>query len=103
MKNRKFEKRTSELTSVGDAINKLLQTYHIEGKFDEAKLINAWEDVMGKTIANRTEKIYINKDVLFVRVTSAALKHELNMSKQKILTNFTEHLGKSIVKEIIII
>lgn len=103
MKNKKFDKRSSELTSVGDAISKLLQTYHIDGKFDEAKLINAWEEVMGKTIANRTEKIYINKDILFVRVTSAALKHELNMSKQKILDNFKEHLGKSVVSEIIII
>lgn len=103
MKKKQYNPRKSEITSVGEAISEMLNAYRINGRFDEAALINAWGEVMGQAIANRTEKIFIRKDVLFVEITSAPLKHELNMSKQKILDNFKRHLGKSIVEEIVLI
>ncbi|MTI19459.1 DUF721 domain-containing protein [Fulvivirga sp. RKSG066] len=103
MKKKDYSPRNKDITSVGDAINNLLQTYKINNRFDEAALISAWAEVMGKLIANRTERLFIRKDVLFVEITSAPLKHELNMSKQKIIDNFKSHLGKSVVSEIVFI
>jgi len=103
MKKKNFNPRKSEITPVGEAINQMLKAYKINGRFDQAALINAWEEVMGAPIASRTGKIFIKKDVLFVEIMSAPLKHELNMSKQKILDNFRNHLGKSIVNEIVLI
>jgi len=101
MKRKDSNPRKSEVTTISDAIDSLLHTYKLNGRFDEAALINAWEEVMGKIIANRTKKLFIKKDVLFVEINSAPLKHELNMSKDKIIKNFQDHLGKSIVSEII--
>lgn len=93
--------RKSDITPVGEAINEMLNQYKLNGRFDEQRLISAWEEVMGKMIANRTEKVFVKKDILFVKISSAPLKHELNMSKQKIIDNFREHLGKSIISEVI--
>jgi len=101
MAKKDYNPRKSEITSISDAIDNLLNTYKINGRFDEESLISAWGEIMGKPIANRTKKLFIKKDVLFVELTSAPLKHELNLSKDKILNNFKEHLGKVVVSEIV--
>ena len=80
----------------------MLKAYQIEDRFDEANLIASWEQVMGPAIAKRTNKIYIQDKKLFVYLTSAPLKHELNMSRDKILVLITKEFGKPIVNEVII-
>ncbi len=87
---------------VGNAIRNMLKAYHIEDKFDEANLVASWENVMGPAIAKRTSKIYIKDKKLFVYLTSAPLRHELNMSRDRILVLLTKEFGKPIVNEVII-
>jgi len=101
MAKKDYNPRRSEITPISDAIDNLLNTYKINGRFDEASLINAWEEVMGKPVGSRTNRLFIKKDVLFVELSSAPLKHELNLSKDKILSNFKDHFGKAIVQEIV--
>lgn len=103
MQRKKYNPRKSEISTVGEAINDLLNDYKLRGRFDEARLVSSWEKLMGKTIANRTKKIYIKNQVLFVEVTSAPLRHELNLSKSKIIAIFEKEVGSGIVKEIIFI
>jgi len=80
----------------------MLKAFRIEDKFDETNLINQWEKVMGGPIAKRTTKIYIYQKKLYVHLNSAPLKHELNMSRDKILVMLTKEFGKPIVNEVII-
>ena len=94
--------RKSEPSSIGEAVNDMLKRFRIEGKFDETKLISQWEKVMGAPIAKRTTKIYIRNKKLFVHLSSAPLKHELNMSRDRILVLLTKELGKPIVNEVVI-
>ena len=94
--------RKSEVTMVSDAMGDLLRSYKIEDKYNESKLISDWERLMGKTIANRTTRLYIKDRKLFVTVSSAPLRHELTLSRDKILQRLEEETGKKIVDEIII-
>jgi predicted nucleic acid-binding Zn ribbon protein len=64
------------------------------------RLISSWEVLMGKPIAARTSKIYINNKTLFVQITSAPLKKELSMSKRRILELLEREGGKGIVEDI---
>lgn len=96
-----YNNRKSQTTSVGDAISDLLQQYHIQEKFDEKRLVHSWKKLMGATIANRTSKVFIKNKVLFIELTSAPLKKELSMSKDKIMSIFEKEVGKDIIKEII--
>ena len=80
----------------------MLKRFRIEDKFDETNLISQWEKVMGVPIAKRTTKIYIRNKKLFVHLNSAPLKHELNMSRDRILVLLTKELGKPIVNEVVI-
>lgn len=79
----------------------MLDTYKLRGKFDEKKLINSWETMMGKPIAKRTEKMYIKDKVLFVKLNSAPLRQELTMSKNKVLDILHRDFDKDMVIDVL--
>lgn len=93
--------RKSDTSTLGEAISDMLKQYHLNERFDEKKLIDSWNKLMGVTIAKRTEKIFIKKKVLFVQLNSAPLKNELNMSKDKVKAILEKEVGKDIINEII--
>ena len=97
------DKRKSNLSTIGEALNDMMQSYQLKPRFDEMQLIARWEDIMGKMISNKTGKIFVKNEVLMVEINSAPLKHELNMSKTKVLQRIEEELGLGIIKEIIFI
>ena len=102
MKNyKKKSDRKSDTSTLKEAIDAMIDTYKLKGKFSEKKLISSWESMMGKPIANRTEKIYFNNSVLFVKLNSAPLRQELNMSKAKVLEIIYKDYGKTLVTDII--
>ena len=62
----------------------------------------AWEKIMGKTIAKYTDKIEIVQSTLFIHSTVAPLKNELLYQKAKIIERVNEALGENLVKEVVI-
>ncbi|ELR69690.1 hypothetical protein C900_04667 [Fulvivirga imtechensis AK7] len=101
MRKKYEENARSGERSLKSAITEMLNTYNLKRKYDAANVIASWEKLMGKTIANRTGKIFVKKQVLFVEIQSAPLKHELNMSKSKILDIFKREFGEGVVDEVI--
>lgn len=95
------DERKAETSTVGDAINEMLQKYHLKPRFDEMRVVASWPELMGKTIAGKTGKIYVKNEVLFVEINSAPLKHELNMSKSRVLELLEKEFGKGTIREII--
>ena len=102
MKKKPYGSRKKDTITVGDAIKELLNTYRIKSKYHQTNIKASWGEVMGNTIASRTDKIFFKNNVLFVQLNSAALKHELNMSKDKVLAVLQEKFGKTAVEEIVL-
>ncbi len=96
----RFTKRKSDTSSIKEAIDAMLESYKLRQKFDQEKLINSWKHMMGKPISRRTEKMFIKDKVLFVKLNSAPLRHELTIAKGKVLEILHRHFDKSIVKDI---
>ncbi len=93
--------RKSDTTTIGDAISDMLKNYNLTERFDEKRLIESWANLMGPAISNRTKKIFIKNKVLLIELTSAPLKNELNMSKDKVKGLFEKEVGRGIINEII--
>lgn len=100
MKKKDDRNRRGEVT-LQSAIAEMLNTYNLKRKYDSANVVASWERLMGKTIASRTGKIFVKKNVLFVEIKSASLKQELNMSKSKIFDILKKEFGEGVVEEII--
>lgn len=86
--------------NIKEALQEWLKKSRLNKKYDETRLIESWSQLMGPTIAKYTEKIFIKDRVLYVKVTSAALRHELHMSKSKILDLFHKNIGENIIFDV---
>jgi predicted nucleic acid-binding Zn ribbon protein len=99
-KRREYTKRTSDTSSLKDAINSMMESYKIKDKFDANRLINSWGSLMGAPIAKRTEKLFVKDKVLFVKLNSAPLRQELTIAKSKVLEIIHRHYDKDLVKDV---
>ena len=87
---------------IGQIIQQMIREYNLTGKFDEANVIAAWDKLAGKAVAKRTKRLFLRNHVLFVELSSAAMKNDLNLHKSEILNLFKKELGSDIIREIII-
>lgn len=97
---RKDDKREERATPLKEAFNKLLHSYEIKDKYEANKLVLSWKELMGPTIANRTEKIYLLDHTLHIKLSSPHLRQEMMMSKQRVLDIIVEKFGNDLVKDI---
>jgi len=88
---------------LGEVIRELIETYHLEGKLNEIKIIHSWEKVVGTPITKYTKNIYIHKGKLFVKLDSPALKNELSYNASVIIERLNAEVGSKVVEEIIFI
>ena len=93
--------RNQNTSSLKDVMGQLLETYRIDQKYAETELISAWGRLMGKPIANRTSGLYVHKKILYVKLTSAPLKHELTLSKSKVLEIIRREFNDQILDDIV--
>ena len=52
-------KRSSNQATVGELIEKLMKAYRLDGKLKEMDVLQAWGEMMGIAVANRTKNIQI--------------------------------------------
>ena len=88
--------------SIGDALKEFLKKSKLKGGVQAMQVRDAWERIMGKTIANYTDKIEIINSTLFISTTVAPLKNELIYQKTKIIERVNEKLGEKVIKEVVV-
>lgn len=98
-----MEKKGDNIKRIDNAFRNMLNEYRLDSKYSAMVIKASWEKVMGKPIASRTRQISLNNGKLRVKLTSAPLKNELNMSKSKVLELLEKEFGKGIIDEVIFI
>ncbi|MFC3810439.1 DUF721 domain-containing protein [Lacihabitans lacunae] len=86
-----------------DAFESFLKAYNLKSRFNETYLITYWEKIMGASIANRTEKIYVRNGVLFLRISSSPLRQELVLAKSKLMELLNAEIGEAIIQDVVFI
>jgi len=71
--------------SIGEALNKFLQRSHLKNGVRAIQIEEIWEKLMGKTIAQYTDKIQIVNQKLFITTSVGPLKNELMYQKNQII------------------
>jgi predicted nucleic acid-binding Zn ribbon protein len=94
--------RKSNTQKIGEVILESLREMRIDRKLKEVQLVSQWESIMGKTVANRTSRIYVRNGILYLHVTSSVLKSELLMMRQDIMDKLNENAGERLIEEIVI-
>jgi len=88
--------------SIGEALNKFLQRSHLKNGVRAIQIEEIWGKLMGKTIAQYTDKIQIVNQKLFITTSVGPLKNELMYQKNQIIERVNEAFGEKIISEVII-
>jgi len=93
-------KRKNENYKIKDLMSNMLQENRLQEGIDQFDVKDAWENVMGKGVMSYTESIKLKKNTLYVKLSSSALKEELNYGKEKIVVMLNESLNSVLIKSI---
>lgn len=93
--------RRSDIIPLKEGLAALVQAYRLGGKLNEVTVVSSWELVMGKAVALKTQEVFVKQGKLFVRLTSAPLKHELVMAKTRVAEMINEAVGVNVIQEVI--
>lgn len=96
----KENKREEEDKEIGMLINKLFQSWGVQGKIKEFEVVQAWPEMMGLGVANRTENLYIQNKVLHVKLNSSVMRDELQFGKNIIIARVNEYAGFEIITDV---
>ena len=88
--------------SMGEALKQFLEESRIKGGIQALQIDEAWEQIMGKTIARHTEKLQIIGDKLIITTHAGPLRNELIYQKEKIKQRVNEALGAKVIREVLI-
>ena len=92
----------SDEKPIKQLIDKLLRAYGYQDQLDEIELLNLYKEAVGVMYMKHTKNIYFRDKKLFVKLDSAALKQELQYSKEAIMYKLNQRMGKRIVQEIVV-
>lgn len=88
--------------TIGDALRDFLKKSRLKSGVQAMQIEEIWGNIMGKTIANYTDKIQIVHSTLYITTSIAPLKNELIYQKEKIIQRVNEALGEKVIKEVVV-
>jgi hypothetical protein len=94
--------RRSNTQNISDVVSELLKELHIDHKLKEIRLINSWEEILGKNVARATTNLFIKNRTLFVSLKSSVVRNELMMLKTGIIKALNDKAGEMLIDEIIL-
>ncbi|WP_372755538.1 DUF721 domain-containing protein [Mariniflexile sp.] len=95
-------KRNNEHISISDALKEFVETNKLETGLNKVNVVDAWADLMGNGVNNYTTSVNLERDTLYVQLSSSVLREELSYGKEKIVTMLNEALGKEIIKKLVL-
>ena len=93
--------RRSNTQSLSEVLREYVQGTSIGHKLKEVDVVQSWEELLGKTIANYTKKVTLKSKILFVEINSSVVKNELFMMREEIRKKLNEKAGEEMVEKII--
>lgn len=92
-------KRSNE-QNMGEALGQWLDRYRLRQGTDNSRVLQAWDEVMGPSVARQTSRKKVENGVLIIQLESAVVRKELLMVKGKIIAAINEHVGRSAIKDL---
>lgn len=86
--------------SVGDVLRRVISDANMTGRLEECRAIDLWKDVVGEGLARLTGRPTVKSGVMTVAVPAAPLRHDLQMSRSRIIQLLNAPFGHTVITEI---
>ena len=97
-----MSKRHNENQSISDILKDFVDTNHLQTGLDKVNVQEAWANMMGNGVNNYTTAVQLERDTLYVQLSSSVLREELSYGKDKIISMLNEFLGKDVIKKLVL-
>lgn len=95
-------KRQGDNNSMSDVLKGFIDANRLQKGLDKVSIEEAWHKVMGNAISKYTTAIKLDRDVLYVQLSSSVLREELSYGKTKIIAMINEEMGKKSITKLIL-
>jgi len=95
-------RRHNDHLSIGDVLKEFVSENKLQKGLDKVEVRDIWEQIMGPAIYKYTRNIKLDRETLYVELTSSVLREELSYGKEKIITNLNEALGRDLIKKLVL-
>jgi hypothetical protein len=97
-----MSKRQNDSFKIDDLMKSFVKENKLEKGLDKVNVEAAWTEMMGKGVNTYTNSVKLQKDVLYVELSSSVLREELSYGKDKIINMLNESLGKNLITKLIL-
>ena len=94
--------KKSDSQKVGGVILQYLREMGLETPLNEHRLIQAWDKVLGTAVSRYTKELRIYNQILFVTITSAALRNELMRRRTELVARLNAEAGAQVITQIVL-
>jgi Dna[CI] antecedent, DciA len=96
-------KRSAEYSSLSDILKNFISSSRkLEKGLNKVSAQQAWHNVMGSAISKYTTQVLLERNTLYVRLSSSVLREELSYGKEKIIKLLNEELRKELVTKLVL-
>lgn len=95
-------KRQGKNNSLSEVLKDFIQTNKLQKGLDKISVTEAWNSVMGTAIVKYTTAINLERNTLYIQLSSSVLREELSYGIEKIIKMINEELGKELIKKLIL-
>ncbi len=79
--------------SIGEVVAQFLRESGLEKPILEQRVVTLWPQIMGETVNRLTRSVEVKDGVLFVRLSSAALRSQLFDMRFELVRKLNEAVG----------
>ncbi len=95
-------KRHNDNLPISDILKEFVEANRLQGGLDKVDVREAWQNMMGNGVNNYTTDVQLDKDTLYVSLSSSVLREELSYGKQKIIDMLNESVGKNVIAKLVL-
>ena len=95
-------KRQNDHLPISDILKEFVEANNLQSGLDKVDVKEAWAKMMGNGVNNYTTDVKLDRDVLYVSLSSSVLREELSYGTQKIIDMLNESIGKEVVKKLVL-
>jgi hypothetical protein len=97
-----MSKRHNEHLKLSDALKEFVDENNLQKGLDKVDVKEAWASLMGNGVNHYTTNVQLKRDILYVDLSSSVLREELSYGNKKIVAMLNEHLGKELVRKLVL-
>lgn len=89
-----------DVQSISDLLNMYLRREGLETPLLQKRAVDAWDMLMGPSIARFTGEKFIKNQTLFVKILNPALRQDLTMMRSRITKRINETVGSQVIVDV---